>query len=100
MISVQLGARYSMESWLLRRGARVRCLHPPSWLPAWCFLRLLPVPQTLQLTGKSVSFSRPLVRIHQSDFHPAGTANSRDLSLGICWLRLNIVDFMWEAFGD
>lgn len=51
MISVQLGARYSMESWLLRRGARVRCLHPPSWLPAWCFLCLLPVPQTLQLTG-------------------------------------------------
>uniref|UniRef100_A0A2U3TZ64 Nfat activating molecule with ITAM motif 1 n=1 Tax=Mus musculus TaxID=10090 RepID=A0A2U3TZ64_MOUSE len=40
-----------MESWLLRRGARVRCLHPPSWLPAWCFLCLLPVPQTLQLTA-------------------------------------------------
>lgn len=64
------------------------------------FLRLLLVPWTLQLAGKSVSFSRPLGRIHQRDFHPAGAANSRDSSLGICWLRLNIVDFTWEAFGD
>lgn len=89
-----------MESWLLWCGAPVGCLHPPSRLPAWCFLHLLLVPWTLQLAGKSVSFSHPLVRIHQSDFHPAGAANSRDLSLGICQLRLNIVDFMWEAFGD
>ncbi|XP_052604432.1 NFAT activation molecule 1 isoform X3 [Peromyscus californicus insignis] len=40
-----------MESRLLRCGARVGCLHPPSWLSAWWFLRLLLVPWTLQLAG-------------------------------------------------
>lgn len=89
-----------MESWFPRCGAGVGCLHPPSCLPAWWFLRLLLVPWTLQLAGKSVSSSRPLVHVHQSVFHPAGAANSRDLSLGICWLLLNIVDFTGEAFGD
>lgn len=39
-------------------------------------------------------------RIHQSVFHPAGAANSRDPSLGICLLLLNTVDFTGEAFGD
>lgn len=44
-----------MESWRLWCGARVGYLHPPSWLTALWFLRLLLAPWTLQLAGKSVS---------------------------------------------
>ncbi|XP_049986656.1 NFAT activation molecule 1 [Alexandromys fortis] len=40
-----------MESWFPRCGAGMGCLHPPSCLPAWWFLRLLLVPWTLQLAG-------------------------------------------------
>lgn len=40
-----------MERWLLQCGSRVGYLHPSSLLPARCFLCLLLVPWTLQLTG-------------------------------------------------
>lgn len=89
-----------MESWLLRCGAWVGRLHPPSRLSAWCFLRWLLVPWTLQLAGKSLSFSVLLLAYIRVTFIQREQLIPRDLSLGICWLRLNIVDFMWEALGN
>ncbi|XP_052016752.1 NFAT activation molecule 1 [Apodemus sylvaticus] len=53
-----------MESRLPWCGARAGCLHPPSRLPAWCFLCLLLVPWTPQLAGGiSVTHTSPPIRV-------------------------------------
>ncbi|XP_076767839.1 NFAT activation molecule 1 isoform X2 [Arvicanthis niloticus] len=79
-----------MESWLLWCGAQMGCLHPPSGLPAWCFLHLLLVPWTLQLAGGiSVTHTGPPIRVSLANTDVSFSCRIQDF--------LRIQDFIFPA---